>query len=361
MQSILDELGIGKNNVVNELYKVPKKDKGVNAPKFQPIKPGYVIQSDLLYLPNDNGKKYALVCCDNGSRLIDAEPISNKESATIVKAFEAIFKRGILKKPKKFEVDSGTEFQGQFLAYAKKIGAKVRVAEVGRSRQQALVEKVNQILGTLILKRQSAQELLTGATSREWVSDLKKIIPLLNKHRASQLEKQTKKAPPIKDAEPLCEGDACNLLHEFDKVRVMLESPIRVSTGKKEIGRFRSGDIRWDPKIRTIRAVIIKPNMPPLYVLDGEETKWKITPVGYTKAQLQLVREGEKQPEQAVVRERKNTQYTVEKLVRRFKEKGKIFFEIKWKNYPASENTNEPRSSLIKQVPDLVLAFEQSN
>jgi hypothetical protein len=164
-------------DLVDQLFKKPKKDKGVNAPRFLPIDPGYVHQADLIFLPNDNGFRYALVIVDNGSRKTDAEPIKNKDGATIKKAFETIYrKRNILSFPSVIEVDDGSEFKGDVAKWLKSIDVNIRVAKPGRHRQQALVERRNQMIGKELFKRMTAQELLTGEVSVQWVSDLPDVL-----------------------------------------------------------------------------------------------------------------------------------------------------------------------------------------
>jgi hypothetical protein len=61
-------------------------------------------------------------------------------------------------------------------------------------------------------------------------------------------------------------------------------------------GTFRSSDIRWDPKIRLIKEMLLQPNQPVLYLLDGEYGRLKIEPTRYTRNQLQVVTDKEIQP-----------------------------------------------------------------
>lgn len=75
-------------DLVTELYKKPRKDKGVNATRFLSYQPGDRQQADLLFLPDDNGYKYALVVVDLGSRLTDAEPIKDKKVRILSKRFK---------------------------------------------------------------------------------------------------------------------------------------------------------------------------------------------------------------------------------------------------------------------------------
>ncbi|EGG15646.1 hypothetical protein DFA_10488 [Cavenderia fasciculata] len=60
------------------LYKTPKRDSFTNMPHIQEYTDNFKQQADLLFLPDDNGFKYALVVVDLASRLTDAEPLQNK-------------------------------------------------------------------------------------------------------------------------------------------------------------------------------------------------------------------------------------------------------------------------------------------
>ena len=95
MDSFLNALGVSteKTTLLKALYEVPKKDKRLNMPHFQQIEAGITQQADLLYLPNDDGYKYALVVIDNGSRNVDAEPLKNRDAKSILAAFKSIYKR----------------------------------------------------------------------------------------------------------------------------------------------------------------------------------------------------------------------------------------------------------------------------
>src|SRR5574338_475938 len=114
-------------DLITELYKKPRKDKGVNATRFLSYQPGDRQQADLLFLPDDNGYKYSLVVVDLGSRLTDAEPIKDKKSKNLIKAIQKIYDRGILSIPKRLEVDAGLEFKGDLSKWFKKQDVKIRV------------------------------------------------------------------------------------------------------------------------------------------------------------------------------------------------------------------------------------------
>jgi hypothetical protein len=356
MQKLYESLGLEtkKDNLITNLYKIPKKDNRSNMPHFQPIEAGYVIQADLLFMPDDNGYKYALTVVDDGSRKIDLEPLKNKDSETVLKAFKEIFKRGYVTRPKyKLEVDAGSEFKGKVKEYFEQYGVIIRVAQVGRSRQQALVERVNQTIATLLFKRQASQEVLTGEDSKEWIDDLSKIVPLYNK----MIEKKKIKQPiDIIDKDPVATGDAVNLLAIGTKVRVALDHPISTATDKRLHGRFRSSDVRWNPQIRTVKQYILKPAQVPLYLLDGNFSRHKVEPVAYSKSQLQVVNKNEIVPEGEKIIRGNPTNYVVEKIVGKKFENRKVMYKVKWLGF--KDTTYEPRSTLIKQVPKMINEYE---
>lgn len=340
MDALLNALGISteKGNLLSSLYEIPKKDKGLNVPHFEQVDSGIYQQADILYLPDDSGYKYALVVVDVGSRKVDAEPLKNKDSKNVAEAFKKIYKRKILEIPSRLQVDPGTEFKNEVKKWFENQGSSLRVGEPGRHRNQAVVENANKIIGSILHKRMAAEELQTGEVSREWVSDLPKLVQAMNRR---------KRKPRKFIDHPVCEGDSCNLLSEGMKVRIMLESPQDVATGKKLHGKFRSSDIRWNPKIQEIESVMLQPSQPPLYKIKG------LKPY-YTKNQLQAVKKDEAKPGTSALRK-----FIVDKIVDKKKIRGQIHYKVTWKGYPVDDATWEPRKTLMKDVPDIVELFEK--
>ena len=179
-QKIKDKDFLQKQELHN-LFKQPKKDKGVNMPHFQNNEPNYIQQADLLFLPNDDGYKYALVVIDTSTRLLDAVPLKNKLAKNVKEGFETIYDRGIIKLPKFIETDPGTEFKGEVKTYFSKNGVHMKYGKPGRHRQQGIVESANKTIGKALSMRMTAQELLTNEQSNEWIDDLPLIITAMNK------------------------------------------------------------------------------------------------------------------------------------------------------------------------------------
>jgi len=339
-----------QKQVLEKLYTRPKRDSGKNMPHFQYLKDG-TQQADLLSLPHDGDYKYALVVVDNHSRQTDAEPLKGKTPAEVLEAFKAIYKRGILKEPKFLQVDGGSEFKGELAKYFNDKKIPIRVAKPARHRQQAIVERRNQTIGRMLFKKMTAKELLTGETSREWTDDLPKLISAMNKY-------EKKKKHPIKlTGKPVCQGDSCEGIPIGTKVRVALHAPEDVVTGKRLHGKFRATDIRWDPEIRTVTNLSLRPDAPPMYTVSGHKN------VAFTKNQLQIVHKDEKYPEgKEIIKDvSAHDSFRVEKIVGKKKEKGKWYVHVKWVGYPSNENTWELRSVIKEDVPHLLDAFEKAN
>ena len=334
-----------KNELLFNLYDKPKKDKGDNMPHYNQYPPDFFDEADLLFLPTDKGYKYALVVVDIGSKMVDAEPLKTKGGAELCKAFLKIYKRGIINRPKVLRTDAGSEFKGIVAKYLKDNDIKLQIAKPGRHRQVSIVERRNQMIGKAIFNRQTAEELLTGQPSTQWVSDLPTIVKLIN----FRTKKNHKKIKLSND--PVGDG---NILYEGTKVRAIYDEPHDIG-GKKLHGKFRTVDIRFNPKERIIEEVILKPNSPPLYILDGDKT------VAYTKNQLQVIPKRENKPPSSIIQKNQQNKYIIEEIVGKKKIKGKIYYLVKWKGYTDKDNTYEPKEVLEEDVPQLIQDYEDNN
>lgn len=353
VSSVKDKATLQKQELYN-LFKRPPKERSKEMAHYnQTYSANVDHQADLLFLPDDNGFKYALVVTDIATRLSDAEPLKKKDSAEVAKAIEKIYKRGILQKPEFLTVDAGTEFKGVLATYLKKNNISVRTAKPNRHRQVAMVERTNQYLAKHLFMRMQAQELLTGETSKEWVHDLPKAITAINRKR--------KRDPPKVQYHPVCSGDDCNVLEVGTKVRFKLDAPLDYVTDKKLTGKFRITDIRWDPHPRVISEVLLMPGQPPMYLLNDEKDINKVDRrAAYTKKQLQVVPQNEEAPPPDVIRG-KPTTYIVQKLVEKKKMGNRIYYKVRWKGYPPEQDTWELRSKLVEDVPLLVKEYDNLN
>lgn len=336
------------NSLLDNLYKPIKKNKGNNRTHYFSVeKPGVFQQADTLFLSNDNGFKYCLVVVDQYDRKIDARPLKTKTASEIIKAFKEIWNGKYLTKPIRITVDAGTEFKGDVNKYFKDNNISIKTAQPGRHSQVALVEIKNLIVGKSLLKRQTGQEIITGAASTEWIEDLPHIIDAINR-----------KAHPIKEKNnaktPICDGEACYLLNIGDLVRVALDEPRAADESNTKLyGKFRASDIRWEIKPRKIENIILNNGQPPLYQVEGKKQ------VAFTRNQLQPVNPKEQlpDPKQFI---RKPTYYKIEKILDKKVEKGKTLYFVKWFGYEDEDNTWESEETLKEDIPKLLKEYNES-
>ena len=173
------------------------------------------------------------------------------------------------------EVDAGSEFKGEVAKYLESLKIKIRVAEAARHRQQALVERRNQLIGSIIHMIQTQQELKTKKVNTEWVRVLPSIIKEINAHLPKPVTTQLYNFPY---------SDKTNevLLPIGSDVKVALNHPINAHNDKALSGKFRSSDIRWTPKNYKIENIMLKPSQPPLYKTSYDDAL-------HTRQQLQFV------------------------------------------------------------------------
>lgn len=324
------------DELMYQLYRTPVEKY---MPKYSSIEKNNTHMCDLLYLPDDEGYKYALVVVDVGSRLCDAQPMKNRTAKTTLDAIKAIYNRKILTMPSVLKCDDGSEFKSTFAKYFKDNNVEIIVAQPNRHRQVAIVEARNRAIGSYLLKRMTAQELKTGETSREWVDWLPKIIKTLNKRY------EVKNPKPDDSNNMKCDGIHCQVLEIGDKVRYRLDRPIDVVDGKPIDKRFRASDIKFSLKPTTVKHVRMSPDNPPLYALDGKHAF-------YTREQLIKVEESKLPP--ASLQDR----FTVEKILGKEKIKGRIYYNVLFEGYKEPELTLG--SLLKKDVPEMVAEFERS-
>ena len=329
IDKILQTFKITKDSLVNELTTLPKKTISKGSYNNPYILPHQYHQMDILYLPHDNGFKYALVIVDIATKQIQARPQKTKLAKETLKSIKSIYGTGrkTLPKPTILHADGGTEFKGVVKEWVKDNNIALRISTPFRHQQQSVVEAMNKIIGSAIIKIQTNDELMNndGQLITEWTTFLPTIVEVLNNSVSKYTPKQYKGTEPIK-----CKKSECYAYKEGTKVRVALKRD-----------DFRSGDIRWSKNAHTITKVLLLPNRPIMYMVDGYRN-------AFYKNELKPYREiqGNKVIEK----------YEVEALRKRFKKNGKIYYKVKWKGY--RKLTDEPRSSLIRDVPDLVLDYE---
>ncbi|GBC36397.2 DDE-type integrase/transposase/recombinase [Rhizophagus irregularis DAOM 181602=DAOM 197198] len=310
------------------LYKKPLKEKSTERPKVIVWKPNATHQADLAEMPVDpKGFHYFLVVVEVAGKRVDAEPLKDKTANRVLNGFVKIYRRNRIKPPThRLETDSGSEFTND---------------------QQSYAERAIQAIQEPLLKRMVAQELKTGVTSVEWSEDFHNIVSKVN-------ELWQRNPPDIPTGSPKV-SKKTDLLSEGARVRVKLDEPISV-LGNKLHGKFRTGDIRWNPNIRVIKKMILSPEQPPTYLLNGPHGRLGVSRCAYTRKELQVVPINEKPPPDSVIRGQPE-RFVPEQILRHRIRKGQDQYLVKWERYPDTEASWEPADRLKEDVPDLIRKF----
>src|SRR6266536_2015064 len=125
---------------------------------------------------------------------------------------------------------------------------------------------------------------------------------------------------------------------------------------KKLHGKFRTGDIRWDPEVKSIKKLMLSPDQPPTYLVSGPHGRLGVSRCAYTRKRLQVVPNNENPPPDSVIRG-KPERYVPERILKQRTRNGKLQYLVKWKRYPESEATWEPIDKLQEDVPNLITEF----
>ncbi len=226
-------------------------------------------------------------------------------------------------------------------------------------------------IGRAIFKRQTAEEVQTGEIERNWVVDLPYILKYINLNAEEEFIK--KKDMVEADNDPLISGKKKTLklaedvphdpeveVFETDilpigqQVRVQLDKPVEVTKGDKLHGRFRETDIRFSTQLYTIYNTIIQDNMPAMYIVQLDN---KIIPVAYTRNQLQVIDKVVKPSEDLIS---KKKQMEVKEILDKKIINGRVHYLIKW-NRKGEEDSYEPRTTLINEIPDMIKEYEKTH
>lgn len=264
-------------NVFNldALFNIPIKPKREDAPKYQLPNPNSFQEADLMAVPRDRNYNYLLVVTDIGSRQTDFQPIVTKTGTAIVNAFTKIYERNIIKKPLNMATDPGSEFTNATVKeYFKENNIHHRVGRVNRHDDQAIVERRIGMIGELMHKTLTKQDIETDKNTRDWTkfSELiKEVINEAGEETAQKLKKEKIKAE--KSDIHILGGDKKHdlfPLEKGDKVRVALEFP-QDAQGNRLHGIWRVGDRRWEIEPSTIEQVIMRPGAPIIYKVSGHK------------------------------------------------------------------------------------------
>ena len=214
--------------------------------------------ADVMFMPTDKfGYKYILVVVDLANDEFDIEPMKHKSPDATMNAFNKIFKRDYIKKPKyTITTDAGKECLGVFKKWMYNESIYHKITLPGRHKQLANVDSLINQLNALFNGLMNKVEEKTGKVSKSWIKYVPQIREALNEVRRKDLD-------PDHD-QPMYEiFDKKGKMIEpkfkvGDLVHVMLDRPVDAN-GNVLPGKFRTGDYRYDSKPRKIKQVLMYP------------------------------------------------------------------------------------------------------
>lgn len=330
---------LAKFNIDETLTKSSTKPQKVfNKVKYNvPNIEDYNYMADLLHLPTtEKGNKYCLVMVDLGNREFDIEPIKNKDATTILTASKAIFKRGILKKPKSsIQTDGGGEFQSVFHKYLYDNNILQKVGMPFRHTQMANVESLNKQLGRVFNGYMNSMEEKKGETFNEWDNIVSQVRTELNKFR------KTKKRIDWMDY-PTFDQTAKQTYHVGDVVLYKLDAPENALGHRQTTANFRQGDYKYSKVPKKITQVFLMNTEPYYrYGLEGMDN------VSYSDYQLIPSKETE-------------TKYIVKQILGRRKSKGKFQYLVWYKGEKKKEASWQPKEQLVEDgLEDMFTKFDK--
>lgn len=306
MKSLLKKL-----NIDEKFTKPSKKQKTFNNIKNNiPHKEDYNFMADLLELPKTKKDfKYLLVVVDLASDEFDIEPMTNKESQTVLNAMKTMFKRKHINKPyATIRTDGGSEFKSVFHKYLQE-NLKVlhKVALPNRHKQMANVESLNKQLARLFNGYMNKIEIETKKTYREWTDILKIVREELNKIR----KKDVKKLPDHTSFNPT----QLNKYKVGDIVHQKLDWAENALGNKQSTPFFRMGDFRFSSVPKKILQVLIMNDYPYYrYIIEG------LPNVSYSENEL-------------IISVEKESKFKVKKIIGKKKIKKEIYYLVWFEKY----------------------------
>ncbi len=346
MQDLINELGIDET-----FQKKPKRPKKAysNFADNVPAIEDYNFMADTLHMPKDkNGYGFLLVVIDLATHEFDIEPMKSavdkktkKDAITsqdALLAMNTMFKRKHINKPyASLSSDGGPEFKSVFAKYLYKNSILHRVGEIGRHQQHAPVESLNRQLGRLFNGYMNKMEIKTGKPYREWTDIIDIVRTKLNALRKNPVTAKsmidiTYKVPNISHKPKFKVG---TLVY---RVLNHVESALG---NKQPSEKYREGDYRYDRQPRKIEQI---------FVYTGDQLyryQLKGLPnVSYAEWELMPATE-------------EDELFEVRKFLKSRKKGNKVeLLTWYWKELKKDASW-QPRSEMIKFVPDMVNKFEE--
>lgn len=337
-----------RDQEVHQLYKQKKKTKNIQTTILK--EPWKQIGIDLadMQTMESNGYKYILVAVDLFSKYVMAKALKNKETKTVTEAMESLIK-SVNGKIGSIRSDNGSEFiSDEFKKMLKKHNIKQVLSSAGAPQSNGNVERINGVLKRMI------KMTITQTDNHDWNEYLHQLVDNLNRTKS----RVTKKVPydVINSNTKETNEEINNNIKKSTKKQNESIKPILFKKGDKvrlklEADNNQKENEYWTRDVFTIYKVI-KPRKEyakPYYLVEYDGEKYTEKLYNEDLQKIDKVENPIQEP----------NKFVISKIVSKKKVKGKVFYEVKWKNQ--KETTWEPESNLMMDIPKMVNKFNNAS
>lgn len=228
---------------------------------------------DILELPTAAlGYRYCLVCVDLASHEFDIEKMKNKDSSTVLKAFQKMTTRKYIGIPKFYMInDQGSEWKSVFHEYMWDHNVFQKTTLKGRHKSLSMVDSLIAQLGRIFNSYMNSKEEQTGKVFKNWPDIIDTVREELNKIRKVELPKSLKDdnsqalVQTTIDTVVTGKDGKLEIISKFKKpkfkvgemvYRLLENDNVENILGKKQTGKARMGDVRIDRTPRKITEIV---------------------------------------------------------------------------------------------------------
>jgi len=259
-------------NKIREIYKKPIDE--IAEPSYNIQKPNVLHETDVLYITNDNGRKYIISVIDTHNSLCESRALTSISMTHCCGALTDIYEKSkYLQFPTCLQADNAFD-NPQFKNWCDENKMKLKITQPHYHRTNAHVERLNQTLGKYIWLYQVDKELDTGKPYTKWLAIYQEIIKELNDRRLDNLDKNYERINKVNRGElPLLNKNNNQIIDVGTKVRLALDEPQSLQGKKYANNHFRSTDHHWQtsPIYEIVEHYLIE-GSPPMYKIKNVNT-----------------------------------------------------------------------------------------
>lgn len=285
---------------MDELTKLPVTVKQSEKAHFMVPKKNSVLMADIIFMPDDEDTKrkstdsfkYITILIDLATSNLVKTPLKYRDAKTALQAFKVIMREAKHLDKKLsyslFITDGGSEFKGVFHDYIASKGIIHKTTERGRHQQMKPIDSRIALISRYLHIIMLSEELENKQVNKKWTKYLKTMVSILNRKRYLKRELTDEDMENMKKIVTNYnkkKTDHEDIIPIGTKVRYKLDVPINPVTDKQFSNeKFRKGDVRFSKQIHKIETLVLNPNQPVMYKLNG------INHVRYIKQQLLIAK-----------------------------------------------------------------------